>query len=139
MNLFKCFRTIILGRYYLNTRNMILDLTIKGIKYDRSFLKKKGYRGRLIDDAWLHCPRYYDDENKISVMYGYFIIGYSKQEGYELLYASKNVKDLYSWTYDDSALLVCQHDGRLGCYDFGNKTMENACKIGIYFFICYRE
>ncbi|MDE7207406.1 MAG: hypothetical protein K2N90_09690, partial [Lachnospiraceae bacterium] len=38
---------------------------------------------------------------KISVMYGKFIIGYSKQEGYELLYASKNVKDLYSWTYDD--------------------------------------
>ena len=47
-----------------------------------AFLKEKGYRGRLIDDAWLHCPRYYDDENKISVMYGKFIIGYSNQEGY---------------------------------------------------------
>lgn len=93
-----------------------------------AFLKEKGYRGRLIDDAWLHCPRYYDDENKISVMYGNFIIGYSSQEGYELLYVSKNIKDIYSWAYDDSALLICQHDGRLRYYDRNtrqSKTLVN--------------
>lgn len=103
-----------------------------------AFLKEKGYRGSMIDDAWLHCPRYYDDENKISVMYGKFIIGYSNQEGYELLYASKNVKDIYSWAYDDSALLFCQHDGRLGCYDLETKQWKTLVR-SVYTFSSVTE
>lgn len=93
-----------------------------------AFLKEKGYRGMQVDDAWLHCPRYYDDENKISVMYGNFIIGYSEQEGFELLYASKNVKDIYSWAYDDSGLLICQYDGRLGYYDLDARQRKDFAR-----------
>jgi len=59
------------AEYDLETKE--LSYTINTEQLD-AFLREKGYRGSLIDDAWLHCPRYYDDENKISVMYGYFII-----------------------------------------------------------------
>ena len=81
------------------------------------FLREKGYREEYYDDAWLSCPRYYDNENRISVMYGDFIIGYSRQEGLELLYVLGNAYDTYSWAAGDSVLLVNQYGGRISFCD----------------------
>ena len=86
------------------------------------FLKEKGYREEHYNDAWLHCPRYYDHENKITVLYGKFIIGCSSQEGLELLYILKTADKGYSWADNDSTLLIQQYDGRLGYCDL--KTHE---------------
>lgn len=82
-----------------------------------AFLKEKGYHEEYYKDAWLHCPRYYDHENKISVLYGKFIIGCSNQEGLELLYILKTADKEYSWADNDSTLLIQQYDGRLGYCD----------------------
>lgn len=89
-----------------------------------AFLREKGYREEYYDDAWLSCPRYYDNENRISVMYGDFIIGYSRQEGLELIYVLGNAYDTYSWAAGDRVLLVNQYGGRISSCDLDARNRK---------------
>ena len=90
-----------------------------------AFLREKGYQEEYYDDACLSCPRYYDNENKISVMYGDFIIGYSRQEGLELIYVLGNARDTYSWAAGDSVLLVNQYGGRISSCDLDTRKRRD--------------
>lgn len=107
------------------------DIATKELNYIVSvdqlntFLKEKGYQEEDYYDAWLYCPRYYDNENRISVMYGHFIIGCSRQEELELIYVLKNADDTYSWADGDSVLLIKQYDGRIGYCDLETQKRKD--------------
>lgn len=93
-----------------------------------AFLKEKGYQEEHYDDAGLHCPRYYDQENKISVLYGKFLIGYSRQQGLELLYILDTADNVYSWAKNDSVVLICQRGHRLAYYDLAAQKRKDLIR-----------
>lgn len=108
--------------YNIETKE--LDYIVDTDQLD-AFLREKGYQEEYYDDACLSCPRYYDNENKISVMYGDFIIGYSRQEGLELIYVLGNARDTYSWAAGDSVLLVNQYGGRISSCDLDTRKRRD--------------
>lgn len=103
-------------------------IDIVNVEQLKTFLKEKGYQEKQYADALLCCPRYYDNENKISVLYGKFIIGYSSQQGLELLYILDTADNVYSWAKNDSVLLVCQYDHRLAYYDLATQNRKDLIR-----------
>lgn len=110
------------AEYNIETKE--LDHIVNTKQLD-AFLREKGYQEEYYDDAWLSCPRYYDNENKISVMYGDFIIGYSRQEGLELIYVLGNARDTYSWAAGDSIILINQYGGRISSCDLDTRKRRD--------------
>jgi len=113
------------AEYDIATKELKDIVTIEQLD---AFLKEKGYREEHYKDAGIHCPRYYDNENKISILYGKFIIGYSSQQGLELLYILDTADNVYGWAKDDSVLLVCQRDHRLAYYDIATQKRKDLIR-----------
>lgn len=113
------------AEYDIEKKELIDIVNVEQLK---TFLKEKGYQEKQYADALLCCPRYYDNENKISVLYGKFIIGYSSQQGLELLYILDTADNVYSWAKNDSVLLVCQYDHRLAYYDLATQNRKDLIR-----------
>ncbi len=87
----------------------------------KAYLIENGYMEQETDrNRYGYCPRYYRDENCISFQYDKFLMGYSEQEGLEVIYTLEDYGHAYSWIKDDTVLLIC--DG--GIVEYNTDTGE---------------
>ena len=94
--------------YDIENRELHTILEFEEIK---AFLDENGYEKKKTQREG-RFVRYYDDERKISFTYDRYLMGYSEEEGLEVIYATKYFSiDGYSWLKDGISLLICEDDG----------------------------
>ena len=70
-----------------------------------AFLDENGYT-KLISDRNGYCVRYYGGD-KISLLYGDYILGYSERDGLKVLYEFRYFPGMvYEWMENDTVLLI---------------------------------
>ncbi len=88
-----------------NIKSRELKNVLDSEQIDR-FLSQNGYHEPVSRENG-KCIRYYKDEAGISLIYGNYIVGYSGEEGMEILYTYGDTpRMMYEWMENDTALLV---------------------------------
>ncbi|MCM1047447.1 MAG: hypothetical protein NC433_03385 [Clostridiales bacterium] len=90
--------------YEINNRELTSILTSEQVC---AFLKENRHKLHS-DEPYGFNVQYYDNEDKISFIYDEYLMGYSKEEGFEVIYTFELGWDFcYSWVENEKTLLVC--------------------------------
>ena len=89
--------------YDINERKLTTILTSEQAE---DYLDKNGYEKPVTRREGCNV-QYYDNENKISFKYGKYLMGYSMQEGFEVIYSFElGARCAYSWMDNNTSLLL---------------------------------
>lgn len=89
--------------YDINERKLT---SILSSEQAEAYLNKNSYE-KPITRREGYDVQYYDNENRISFKYGKYLMGYSQQEGFSVIYSFEyGGRYAYSWMEDDNALLL---------------------------------